>query len=248
MDKRSKASKRIGETFTNKHGSTFTIIQYYNANSVIVEFNDEHHYRVHTAYHNCVRGKVRNPYDRIVYDIGYLGVQSNGEVPKWDEVSDNIVARAYHVWYGILQRCYDVKFHENNPTYRDCTVDEQLHSFSYFLEHMNLIENYDLWLNNPNDRIAIDKDIKIPNNKHYSIETCIFVSQTDNTNERLERCGNGEVKVVGTLIKTGEVTVFDSITQASQYTGASMGNITKCCKKEKGYKSAKGYRWEYLKE
>lgn len=66
----------------------------------------------------------------------------------------------------LLQRCYDIKFQHNHPTYVGCVVcDEWLH-FSNFKKWFdaNFVEGYDL-----------DKDILVKGNKVYSPDTCCFV-------------------------------------------------------------------------
>ena len=48
---------------------------------------------------------------------------------------------------------------------------------------MPKIENYFLWLNNPNQGVSLDKDLKCKGNKVYSLETCCFLTRSDNAKE-----------------------------------------------------------------
>lgn len=73
----------------------------------------------------------------------------------------------YRHWVCLLQRCYSDKFHEKQPCYADCTMDEWWHRFSNFADWMTFQD----W-----EGKDLDKDILIPGNKHYSEETCVFVS------------------------------------------------------------------------
>lgn len=72
----------------------------------------------------------------------------------------------YLVWKDMLMRCYSDKYLEKNPSYSGCTVCEDWLYFSKFK----------LWMEKQDwKEKALDKDIKLRGNKHYSPETCIFV-------------------------------------------------------------------------
>lgn len=78
---------------------------------------------------------------------------------------------AYDTWVAMLQRCYDKKLHERNPSYSSCVVAEEWHNFQVFASWFNkhYIEGYQL-----------DKDLLIPGNKIYSPDTCSFIPQEVN--------------------------------------------------------------------
>ena len=79
---------------------------------------------------------------------------------------------AYRSWSRILERVYSKAYHARNPTYKECTVHKEWLLFSNYNEwyNENYIEGYHL-----------DKDILVPNNKHYSPNTCRFVPKDINT-------------------------------------------------------------------
>jgi hypothetical protein len=78
----------------------------------------------------------------------------------------------YHrTWHNIMTRCYSDAFHAKCPTYIDATVCDEWHLFTTFKEWM---VNQD-WEGN-----HLDKDVRVPGNKHYSPETCCFVSHAVN--------------------------------------------------------------------
>lgn len=88
----------------------------------------------------------------------------------------------YYVrWNSMLKRCYSESSHLQRPTYKDCTVCNEWLTFSNFKSWM---EKQD-WKGK-----HLDKDILIQENKVYSPETCIFVTQdinlllADNKNSR----------------------------------------------------------------
>lgn len=78
----------------------------------------------------------------------------------------------YSTWVNMLQRCYDVKFHERNPTYKGCAVSEDWHTFS----------NFKAWMEKQDwEARQLDKDLLFEGNKVYSVKTCVFVTPMVNT-------------------------------------------------------------------
>lgn len=77
----------------------------------------------------------------------------------------------YVIWSSILNRCYSKKFQEKNPTYKGCRISEEWKSFV----------NFKTWvLTQDWDGKELDKDIIKTNNKTYSKDLCIFVSNNMN--------------------------------------------------------------------
>ena len=240
-----KLNDRIGERFTTNEGYVVEIIEYNKNSDVWVQFQDEHSAKVHTQYAACKKGNVKNPYHPSVYGVGCLGLLEDGNKPKTTKKGKN--TREYTTWKTMLKRCYSDKYHEICPTYKDCVVYEHWLIFANFLEDLPLIEGYQFWLEHPNKRIALDKDIKGNGSKIYCLENCCFITCSDNAKERIDRCGNSfnneEIKVYGINIKTGERTKdFDSITEACKELGIkSTGNTSQCINGQR--KTSGGYRW-----
>ena len=76
----------------------------------------------------------------------------------------------------MLQRCYDPKYHEKEPTYKGCKVEDYLLNFQHMGEWID--DNY---YEIPGEKMCLDKDILRKGNKVYSRETCIFVPQRINS-------------------------------------------------------------------
>ena len=77
----------------------------------------------------------------------------------------------YRVWSNMLMRCYRKEYGNKHPSYKDCTVCDDWLVFS----------NFALWASDKMGAgLDLDKDIKIPNNKSYSPEACLFVSKEVN--------------------------------------------------------------------
>ena len=170
----SKKDERLGEVKYNNFGEKMIIVEYNDVHNIIVEFQDEFKYKVHTKYVNFKNGVVKNPYYKGVYNIGYIGVgkYSRKNTPK-----------IYSDWHKMLQRCYDPFWINNHLSYIDCVVCDEwlcLQNFGKWHE-----ENY---YKIPNEIIDLDKDILIKGNKVYSPKTCVFVPQRINklilTNKR----------------------------------------------------------------
>lgn len=85
-------------------------------------------------------------------------------------------SRAYLRWRDMMQRCYNTKFHERQPQYKECSVCEEWWNFcnfeKWYNEHYYEIEN---------ENMDLDKDILFKGNKEYSPVTCCIVPHCINT-------------------------------------------------------------------
>lgn len=94
-----------------------------------------------------------------------------------------IICPYYRRWMDMLKRCYSIRYLEKYPTYKNCEVCKEWHTFSNFRQWM---ETQD-W-----NGKQLDKDIILPNNKLYSPDTCVFVSSQ--VNSLLLDCGKSKGK------------------------------------------------------
>lgn len=163
------AEKRIGQIKENKYGSVMKIVKYNNSEDIWVEFI-KNGSLVHTAWWCFREGEVKNPYDKTVYSVGYLGEG------KYKTRENGLPTPQYEIWSQMICRCYKEEYHKNKfPTYKDCTVVEEWHNFQNFAAWYD--ENF---YKIDGERMTLDKDILDKNNKVYSPETCIFVPQRIN--------------------------------------------------------------------
>jgi hypothetical protein len=120
---------------------------------------------------NVRDGKVKDPYFKSCYAVGY-----SGEYPKvtyWKQ--------AKQLWRNMLKRCYCQS--DSRGYYGSVTVDVRWLCFANFLEDLPELENFDLWLMGQNlnsSKYNLDKDLKIKGNKVYSREACMFISEYEN--------------------------------------------------------------------
>lgn len=162
--------ERVGERFKTNEGYEVVIVEYNNANDLLVEFQNERKTIVPTFYKCCKKGTIKNPYHPSIFGIGYIGegeynVSINGKQTK-----------EYSEWRSMLTRCYDKKYKVKRPTYEDCIVDEYFHNF----------QNYCKWREDgyyeiEGERMHLDKDILYKGNKIYTPDKCIFVPERINT-------------------------------------------------------------------
>ena len=166
---------RTGETNISNEGCIMKIVEYNNRSDIIVEFQDEHKYRVHTQYQAFKKGKCKNPFYPSVYKHGYLGTDKNGSVPKISELKDGKWCSTweYDRWQKMLQRCFDNKYKEKHPTYKDVVCCERWLCYANFLEDLEVLKQEYNW--NVDEKLQLDKDILHKGNKIYSLENCVLV-------------------------------------------------------------------------
>lgn len=161
---------RLGEINHNRIGTEMKIIEYNNSSNIVVEFQDEYRAKVKTTYVNFQRRQVRNPYDKTVYGVGYLG---EGKYKVY--IDQEHLEPVYNVWRTLLGRCCTEKHREQFPAYADCQVCDEWLCYQNFAEWWN--ENM---YHVGTERMHIDKDIMYSDNKLYSPDTCIIVPQSIN--------------------------------------------------------------------
>ena len=83
----------------------------------------------------------------------------------------SIKCPVYQTWMNLLERCYSKEYHAKQPTYIGCTVAQEWLQFTNFRSWMTKQD----WKGK-----QIDKDLLVLGNKHYSPETCLFVTQAIN--------------------------------------------------------------------
>ncbi len=165
-----KKYNRINELKYNNQGCLMKIVEYNNANDIIVEFQDKYMARIHTKYQHFLSGNIKNPYHPSVYEVGTIG-------NKYYNKNNSI--KEYEAWFGMLTRCYDKKYKDKYPTYQNAVCCDEWLYFDNFYEWLHNQPNFDKWLNG--ERWSIDKDILVKRNKIYSPETCCLVPQNVNS-------------------------------------------------------------------
>lgn len=161
---------RIGEIYTNLYGSNFKIIEFINCNNMTIEF-DNGYIKENVSYSNIKKGKVKNPYDKTICDIAYIG---EGDAPL--TVNDNKISLPYGYWLNMIKRCYSKKLLTNRPTYMNCKVCNEWLNYNNFYTWYKC-NYYEI----EGEKMCLDKDILIKGNKIYSPNACIFVPSRINS-------------------------------------------------------------------
>lgn len=156
--------ERLGEIRKNKCGTNMKIVKYYGHSDITVKFMDQYEAEVDTIYSNFIRGQVKNPYDKTVYDIGYIG-----EGKYKAAIEKQLLEPRYSVWRNLLGRCYSPKV-KNYKAYSDCIVCDEWHNYQNFAEWYDS-NIYQVGT----ERMHLDKDILVKNNRLYSPDTCLMV-------------------------------------------------------------------------
>lgn len=138
------------------------LVNYINSHNVIVEFQDEYNYKVKATYRDFLLGKVDNPYDKILYDIAYIGIGKYGASQQYKKI--------YTVWRMMFDRCYGDNQYHTKACYDGCTVDPGWFNFQNFAKWYE--DNY---YEIEGQRMQIDKDILHKGNTVYSPDRCMIV-------------------------------------------------------------------------
>jgi hypothetical protein len=158
-------NKRIGSVNYNKYGSRMVVVDY-KCPYVTVKFDNG--YITKTIWVSFKGGTVKNPYDKSVYGMGYLG---EGKYNTGDSRTYDFAHIRYRDWKRMLRYCLkDVKPDKNIPINKNEEV---------CLEWLNF-QNFAKWYDENYYPIAgqtmhINNNIIKPGNKIYSPDTCLFV-------------------------------------------------------------------------
>ena len=160
---------KTGATKNNKFGSKMTIIKYRNAHDIDVYFEEYDWTYKHAQYSHFKNGSIKCPYEKRYYGVGYIGKG------KYTGYKNSKITKCHKTWIDMLERCYDKKCQDKNPTYKGCTVCNEWHNYQNFAEWY-----YNNYYEIKGEQVHLDKDIIIKNNKEYSYNTCVFVPQSIN--------------------------------------------------------------------
>ena len=161
---------RTGEKGVNTFGSKMIIVEYRGALDIDVYFPEYDWIVRNVRYDHFKNGLIKCPYEPRIYGVGYIGEG------KYKSRENGKITRVYSTWNSMLQRCYDKKYHEKYPTYKNCSVTDEWYNFQNFAKWY-----YNNYYEIEGERMNLDKDILIKHNRVYSPDTCIFVPQTINT-------------------------------------------------------------------
>lgn len=227
---------RIGEKRINNFGSEMIIVEYKGCMDIDVYFPEYNYTVKNTQYNVFKNGQISCPYERRTYCVGYLG---EGEYKSRENGKKT---KVYNTWCHMLERCYDKKYQEKSPTYKDCKVSEEWHNFQNFAKWY-----YENFYEIEGEGMELDKDILIKHNKIYSSETCIFVPHAINSLFIKNDKNRGE-SVIGTSpTKNGKYIVHCNMInpKTGKFKGEYLGYYDT---QEKAFEVYKYYKEKNIKE
>lgn len=201
----------IGTIGKNNKGTYMKIVAVRSSMDFDVEFLDEHHYvRKHCTSANWKKGSIKNPFDKTIFNIGYLGV---GEYKAKENGKPTL---PYSIWLHMIERCYAEHKQDEHPAYygiSECC--KEWLNYQVFAEwYMN--NRYEI-----DERLDLDKDIMFPGNKIYSPYHCLLVPHRINlmfTNKKNNRgLPNGiyhEVSGYSSRYNTEELGIYSTLESA----------------------------------
>lgn len=173
----------IGKTFKDKSGNTFKVECVDHINDKSIKFYKcvyESGWITITTSGHVRAGEIKDMFSPSVFGVGCLGFASGYATRKGDRT-------LYYMWRAMIRRCYDV----NYKAYKwygekGITVCERWKRLDYFIEDVSKIKGYN-FNKIKNGKLELDKDIINRSLKIYSLETCCFVSHSENVKESLKR-------------------------------------------------------------
>ena len=156
----------IGQICNSINFGKFEIISYEHSKGFDIRFLDTGHVK-NVKLGEVRSGKIADKFKPSVYGIGILG-------DKYKASYNNVVAKEYRLWRGMLNRCYSKKTHKLRPRYADCFTSPNFNSYTYFYEWRNKQVGFNV------DGFELDKDLLIKYNKIYSETTCVFLPKEIN--------------------------------------------------------------------
>lgn len=206
------------------HENNYYIVKFINTGTII-----------RATTHALREGELKDSYAPIIFGVAYYG-------------DHNIVAdkRVYMTWYNMLIRCYDKKYENKCPTYKNVEVCDKWKCFTNFASDIILLPNYDKWL--IDKTYVLDKDMLNKGNKQkiYSPDTCMFIPENLNSKEA-NKCRQQKT-IIATRLIDNFVVEFNNVTKfMKEYTTIqSSANIHDCLRGVQ--KTAKGWTFKYKNE
>ena len=165
---------KVGDRFTTNKGGDVVVVEYVQADKIIVEFTDSNKHRVVTTKTVLLKGDIKNPFSPLLFGVGYMGVGRHKAKDGASRLGFKRI-QSYSAWANMLSRCYD-----NNYThphlYKSTTVHDDWHCFQTYAEWYT----EELYKTNLDGSVHVDKDI-LGNGSIYSPQTCSLVPAVINT-------------------------------------------------------------------
>lgn len=200
---------------TNKH--TFYVVRFIESGYTVSVRSD------------VIRsGLFRDYLDKTIFGIACMGYASTRQAPQ-----------EYRVWYNMLSRCYN----KSDRSYRfygarDVRVDQRWHRFDIFLNDVPNICGYDQDLFKQR-KLRLDKDFRSGDNKIYSLETTMWVSDLMNQKIRTYQYNMKARKYV--IFPDGHTELIRNLTDFCKQHDLHYQNVILCLSGKQ--RASKGYKF-----
>ena len=157
------------------------------------------------------------------------------DMPKGWMNQSELNMRIYYLWKSMINRTTQ-KFWNKYPTYTGTTVSNEWRILSNFVNDIKELDGYNQWIEASGEMMMLDKDTIIKGNKHYSKDTCKFITHKESNQDVASRNPESLMKardvfrenssepVRFTKIKTNEVMDFPSLREACRNLDLNFGN------------------------
>jgi hypothetical protein len=203
-----------GQRYIMKNGNVIEVVEYRSSGDIDVRFIDT---GFKTTVERCQinRGTIQDLLKPSYFGVGILGVGPH-RATKPDGGATWVCCR----WSHMIQRCTKPKV--NQPTYADCTFEEDWTVFQNFAEWAVRQKGYE------EDGWHLDKDVLVKGNKLYSWDTCVFLPQELNSllvkgeamrgnlpiGVGLQKSNGKFVVHVHGMLRSGYVGIYDTVEEA----------------------------------
>ena len=176
------------------------------------------------------KGLVKDNLSKSCCGIGMIGYINTRE--HWKE---------YKIWENMIYRCY-CKSDKSYKFYgqKGVTVCERWLRFDYFFQDIITLNGYDAQLFAEN-KLRLDKDILSVNEKIYSPQTTMWVSDLTNQKRRTVEYNNKNKKYA--IFPDGHIEKILNVSDFCKTYGLHRQNVNLClCGKQKSSKGFKFYK------
>ena len=172
---------------------------------------------------------------------------------------DETSYRIYSMWKNMLDRSRP-EYWDKKECYRGTTVCKEWYTLSNFVRDIKELPNYDEQAKNE-EVYFLDKDVLGNGQKHYSKETCCFLTHADSNRdvinrhpENIEKFQKGNKEYTDSYAKpikaihskTCEIKYFESIHECARQLNVEQSNVWCCLSNDPKYKSNKRVKKYYL--
>lgn len=114
-----------------------------------------------------------------------------------NDVPNSARTKEYQLWADMLNRSYDEKRHQRQPTYLGCETSDyfkKLSSFSGWCQNQ-------IGFNQPG--FELDKDLLEKGNREYHPDKCVFIPKEINSALKTKKRSRGDLPIGVTLFRDG---------------------------------------------